>query len=155
VHYKDKLRVAVRVCGTEFEESEFESRQGQDFSPLYVVQTGSGTRSASYPMGTVAPLPGVKRPGSDADHSFPSSADVKKTWIYTSTLPYVFVGECLISQAQGQLPFTPTAIFYTLQHVTEAQSTLLQIINALAARQDYITHKFQYTYYIIITSYPL
>jgi hypothetical protein len=29
--------------------------------------------------------PGVKRQGRDADHSPPTSAEVKKTWIYTST----------------------------------------------------------------------
>jgi hypothetical protein len=30
-------------------------------------------------------VPGVKRPGREADHSPPTSAEVKKTWIYTST----------------------------------------------------------------------
>jgi hypothetical protein len=34
---------------------------------------------------------GVKRPGREADHSPPTSAEVKKTWIYTSTPPYVFM----------------------------------------------------------------
>jgi hypothetical protein len=29
--------------------------------------------------------PGVQRPGHEADHSPPTSADVKNTWIYTST----------------------------------------------------------------------
>jgi hypothetical protein len=29
--------------------------------------------------------PGVKRPGHEADHSPPTSAEVKKTWIYTTT----------------------------------------------------------------------
>jgi hypothetical protein len=29
--------------------------------------------------------PGVKRPGHEADHSPPTSVEVKKTWIYTST----------------------------------------------------------------------
>jgi hypothetical protein len=33
------------------EGSEFESRYGQEFSVLHVVQTGSGVHSASYPMG--------------------------------------------------------------------------------------------------------
>jgi hypothetical protein len=27
----------------------------------------------------------------EADHSTPTSAEVKKTWIYTSTPPYVFM----------------------------------------------------------------
>jgi hypothetical protein len=30
---------------------------------------------------------GVKRPGREADHSAPSSAEVKNTWSYTSTPP--------------------------------------------------------------------
>jgi hypothetical protein len=35
--------------------------------------------------------PGVKRPGREADHSPPTSAEVKKMWIYASTPPYVFM----------------------------------------------------------------
>jgi hypothetical protein len=35
--------------------------------------------------------PGVKRPGREADHSSPTSAEVNKTWVYTSTSPYVFM----------------------------------------------------------------
>jgi hypothetical protein len=35
--------------------------------------------------------PGVKRQGREADHSPPTNAEVKKTWIYTSTPPYVFM----------------------------------------------------------------
>jgi hypothetical protein len=34
---------------------------------------------------------GVKRPGRKAHHSPPTSAEVKKTWIYRSTPPYVFM----------------------------------------------------------------
>jgi hypothetical protein len=34
---------------------------------------------------------GVKRPGLEADHSPPISAEVKKMWIYTSTPPYAFM----------------------------------------------------------------
>jgi hypothetical protein len=53
--------------------------RGERIFPLAsVVQTGSGAHPASYPMGTGGPLPGVKaRPGLDADHSPPSSADVE------------------------------------------------------------------------------
>jgi hypothetical protein len=32
----------------------------------------------------------VKQSGHEADHSPPASAEVKKMWIYTSTLPYGF-----------------------------------------------------------------
>jgi hypothetical protein len=41
--------------------------------------------------------PEIKRSGSEADHSPPSGADVKNTWIYTPTCPYVFMAWCLIS----------------------------------------------------------
>jgi hypothetical protein len=34
-------------------------------------------------MGTGGSKPVVKLPGCEADHSFPASAEVKKTWIYT------------------------------------------------------------------------
>jgi hypothetical protein len=35
--------------------------------------------------------PGVKQPVREADHSPPTSAVVKKMWIYTSTPPYSFM----------------------------------------------------------------
>jgi hypothetical protein len=34
---------------------------------------------------------GVKRPGREADHLPPASAEVKKMWIYTSTSRYAFM----------------------------------------------------------------
>jgi hypothetical protein len=51
-----------------------------------VVQTGSEVHPTSYPMGT-----GVSFPGREADHSSPTSAEVKTMWIYTSTPPYAFM----------------------------------------------------------------
>jgi hypothetical protein len=45
---------------------------GEGTNFLYVVQTGSGTQLASYPMGTGALSPGVKRPGREVDHSPPN-----------------------------------------------------------------------------------
>jgi hypothetical protein len=39
---------------------EFESRRGQEFSLLQVVQTASGSQPASYPMGNVGSFPGGK-----------------------------------------------------------------------------------------------
>jgi hypothetical protein len=38
-----------------------------------------------------APCLGVKLQGREANHSPPTSAKVKKTWIYTSNSPYVFM----------------------------------------------------------------
>jgi hypothetical protein len=47
------------------------------FSLLHSVQTGSGAHPASYPIGSRGALPGAKRPGREADHSSPTSAEVK------------------------------------------------------------------------------
>jgi hypothetical protein len=63
----------------------------KDFSPLRSVQTGSGAHPTFYPMGTGGFLPGIKRPERETDHSIPTSAEVKNTWIYTSIPPYVFM----------------------------------------------------------------
>jgi hypothetical protein len=48
--------------------------------------------STSYKIRTGGSFPGVKRQGREADHSLPTSAEIKKMWIYTSTPPYVFMG---------------------------------------------------------------
>jgi hypothetical protein len=55
----------------------FDFQEGQDFSLLHNVQTGSKAHPASYPVGTGTISRGVKRPGLEADHSPPSSAEVK------------------------------------------------------------------------------
>jgi hypothetical protein len=49
----------------------------EDFSSILCVQTGSGAHPASCKISTGGPFPGGKaRPGRDADHSPPSSAEV-------------------------------------------------------------------------------
>jgi hypothetical protein len=55
---------------------------------LHVVQTGSG--DPRHPVGTGGPFPGVNRQGREADHS-PTTAEFKKTWVYTYIPPYVFM----------------------------------------------------------------
>jgi hypothetical protein len=50
--------------------------EAKDFSSSLCVHTSSGVHPASCTMGTGSPFPGVKaRPGPDADHSTPSSAE--------------------------------------------------------------------------------
>jgi hypothetical protein len=72
------------------------SRQG--FSPLHAVQTGSKAHTASCPAGIGQDLSlQVKWQGREANHSPPACAEVKKTWIYTTTPPYVLMAQCLIS----------------------------------------------------------
>jgi hypothetical protein len=47
-------------------------------------------------MGIGVFFPGVKGLGREADHSSPSSAEVKKTWSYTSIPSCVCMAWCLI-----------------------------------------------------------
>jgi hypothetical protein len=51
---------------------------------LHVIQTGSGAPPASYPMRTGGGgfPPGVRRPVREADHSPPTSTEVKKMNLY-------------------------------------------------------------------------
>jgi hypothetical protein len=56
-----------------------------------IVQTGSGVHPISYTMGSGGSSTGVKWLGREADHSPPTSAEVKKMWIYTFTHPCVFM----------------------------------------------------------------
>jgi hypothetical protein len=57
------------------------------YSLLHHVQTGSGAHPASYSVGTGGSFLGINRPGREADHSSPPSAEVKNSWCYTSTPP--------------------------------------------------------------------
>jgi hypothetical protein len=82
------------ATGWTAEGSDFESRQGRDFSLLHVVQTGSGMHLGSYPMYT-----GGRAAGAEADHSPLTSAEVKNT----STPLYAFMTWYVISLAQGQV----------------------------------------------------
>jgi hypothetical protein len=49
-----------------------------NFSLRHFIQTGSGAHTASYPMGTRGSFPEGKAAGREADHSPPSSAEVKE-----------------------------------------------------------------------------
>jgi hypothetical protein len=63
----------------------FDSPQGQKlFFLRHRVHPGSGAHPASY---ATALSPGEMRPGREADHSPPPSAEVKNMWRNTSTPP--------------------------------------------------------------------
>jgi hypothetical protein len=51
----------------------------------------SGVHPTSYSMGSGGFLPWGKVTGPEAEHSPPTSAKVKKIWIYTSIPPYAFM----------------------------------------------------------------
>jgi len=76
-----------------------------NFSLRHRVQTASGAHPASYPVGTGGSQ-GVKRPAREADHSSPSSAEVKNGRSYTSTPQYTSMAWCSV-KAQGQLYLSP------------------------------------------------
>jgi hypothetical protein len=69
------------------------------------VRFPAGTRDLFYStafrpaLGPAQPpihcVSGTVSPGLQADHSPPSSTEVKNTWSWTSTLPYVFMACCL------------------------------------------------------------
>jgi hypothetical protein len=61
------------------------SDRGKTLFLLQNDQTGSGAHQASGSTCSGAFPPDVKRPGREADHSPPSSAEVKNEWSYTST----------------------------------------------------------------------
>jgi hypothetical protein len=55
---------------------------------LHIVQSCSVARSSTYPVGNRCCFrPGEMRRGPEADHSSPTSADVTKPCLYTSTPP--------------------------------------------------------------------
>jgi hypothetical protein len=81
------------------------------------AQNGSGDRPASDWMGTGGSFPGVKRPGREADHSPPYSAEVKNTRSYTSTPQYAFMARWLIKHRDN---FT-----FTLPSCSEDRCRLL------------------------------
>jgi hypothetical protein len=77
----------------------------QGFSLLHSVHYGYGVHPASYPMDTVSL--GVKRPGREAEHSPPSSAEVKKGAPINSIPPYVFTAWYLIKRSDNGLNILP------------------------------------------------
>jgi hypothetical protein len=77
-----------------------------NFSLHHRVQIGSGAHPASYPMGTRGSYPGGKAAGREADHSPPSSAEVKNAWSYTSTPQYAFMAWCLVKHRDSFYLFT-------------------------------------------------
>jgi hypothetical protein len=56
---------------------------------FYVIQIGSGPMNTGGGGGVVCSV--LKRPGSETHHSPSTSAEVKNTWVYISTPPYVFM----------------------------------------------------------------
>jgi hypothetical protein len=69
------------------------SSSGRIKNVLFSMSSTPVLGSTQHPVQWVAGAlsPGVKRPGREADHSPPASAEVKKVWLYTYTTPYTFI----------------------------------------------------------------
>jgi hypothetical protein len=79
------------------------------FSTSSILALGPTHPPKQWVPGTLSPE--VKRPRREADHSFPTSAEVKKMWTYTSTPPYALV----IIHRDKFTFFTFLRVFTTLQ----------------------------------------
>jgi hypothetical protein len=64
---------------------------GLELQPLSRPARSQSLYRLRYPGSFIQRVPGVKRPGREADRSSPIGAEVKKTWMYISTSPYVFM----------------------------------------------------------------
>jgi hypothetical protein len=109
--------VDIMVCFTvvDYRGSRVRSPAGTgNFSLYHRVQNGSGAHPASYPMCTRGSFPVGKRLGREADHSPPSSAEVKE-WVelYLNS-PNTPSWRGAQLKAQGQL--------YLLPHPTERRT---------------------------------
>jgi hypothetical protein len=75
----------------------FDSRRGLGIFPFTTVSRmalGPTQPPIQWVPGTLSL--GAKRPGREADHSPPSSAEVKNASSYTSTPQYIFMAWCLV-----------------------------------------------------------
>jgi hypothetical protein len=76
----------LQSCDSSAGRSGFDSRQGLGIF-LFAVMARLALEPTQSPIQWVpgAVYVGVKRPGREADHTLPSSAEVKNAWSYTST----------------------------------------------------------------------
>jgi hypothetical protein len=75
--------------------------------------------------------PGLKRPAREADHSPPTSAEVKNAWSYTSTHQCVFMAWCLVKHRENFI-FT---LLYS-EFVRGLDSTARNIMNSYIFRNQ-------------------
>jgi hypothetical protein len=99
----------------------------EDFSSSLCVQTSSGAHPAPYLTGTGRPFPGGKAwPGRDADHSPPSSVEVKYEYELYLLSPHVSPWH-----VAGQL------YFFTLLHQTAFTNVPYMYWKQLEKREMY------------------
>jgi hypothetical protein len=80
------------------------------------IHIGSGVHPASYPMDNRDLFTRVKWLEPEADHSPPSTTEVKNMWRYISTPPYVFIMWCVISHRNSFTCTQPMSPCIQLPH---------------------------------------
>jgi hypothetical protein len=82
----------------------FDSPQAKGFFPFATL-----SRPALLPTRPrIQFLPGVKRPGREADHPTTSGTEVKNAWSYTSTPPYFFMTRYVSTETTLPVTYTRT-----------------------------------------------
>jgi hypothetical protein len=83
---------------------------------------------------------GVKRPEREADNSPPTNAEVKKTWVYTSTSPYVFcqvyasqAGEAYVIILPMSGLWSVNLMFVLNRSLLNREYILIKVLKALAS----------------------
>jgi hypothetical protein len=101
-------------------------------SRIFSTSSRPGLRPTQPPIWCVprALSPRVKRPGQEADHSPPSSAEVKHDGAVPPLISYVFMEQCLIDCAQGQLYlFTSRCVNIFVRAETACTLTIVRTWN--------------------------
>jgi hypothetical protein len=100
---------------------------------------------------------GVKRPGREADHSPPSSVEVKNAWSYTSTPQYIFMAWCLVKHRDNFTFLCFTSLCLTCDlfpewFVTKFYTHLMFVLSELHVRLALITHE-QYAVPVLLNEH--
>jgi hypothetical protein len=77
-----KFCVVIEIQKNGLDVRGFETRQGL---AIFLFTIASRQPPIKWVRGALSL--GIKQPGREADHSLPSSVEVKNAWSYTSTLP--------------------------------------------------------------------
>jgi hypothetical protein len=108
LHLQGELNIKVTIFWVLTSFSRVDSRDSRaipggagNFSPHHRIQNGSEAQPASYPMGTRGYFPAVKRPGREADHSSPSSVEIRMRGSIFPLPQYAFMAWWSVKRSTG------------------------------------------------------
>jgi integral membrane sensor domain MASE1 len=120
----------------------------ENVSLHHCVQNGSAVHTASYLMGTTGPFPGVKRSEREADHSPPSSAEIKawgELYLHSPNMPW---------WCSAQLKAETTFLLHQIWASLSTQCILIKLINYLPKSADLTAVIIQFFFIILPWIYP-